>query len=195
MAAAIAQIGHNVLIIDADMRCPSQHQFWEISNSIGLSNFLSEQTNFSKTIIQTVMENLDVLPLGALPPNPSVLIDSRRMATLLKECSNHYSYVLVDTPPLAVAADASILGKMADGVVLVTRPGLADPINSRFTKEYLDQSGQNVLGIVVNGVLPENEPDSYYPHKRDDYEELSSRETVSSRKKNWREYLRLFKRP
>jgi Mrp family chromosome partitioning ATPase len=87
------------------------------------------------------------------------------MATLIAQCQNRYEYVLIDTTPLAIAADAPILGKIADGVVLVTRPGLSDSINSKVAKEYLDQSGQNIMGIVVNGVLRENEPHSYYSHE------------------------------
>ncbi len=184
LAAAMAQLGQSVLIIDADLRNPTQHLFWEISNTVGLSNVLSEEPNLDRSIIQRVMENLDVLPTGILPPNPCVLIDSRRMVTFLEKCSNYYNYVFIDTPPLTVAAEAQILGKMADGVVLVTRPGVLDATSSKFAKEYLDQCDQNILGIVVNGVLPENEPDGRYYHTHVNPEQ----------KKNWLDNLKFIKR-
>ena len=158
LAASMAQLGHRVLIVDADMHRPLQHQLWKISNVEGLSNIISEEANIKGNVFHRVMHNLDVLSSGVLPPNPLALIDSRRMATFLEECSNNYDYVFIDTPPLAFAADAATLGRMADGVVIVTRPGVADSTSSRLAKEYLDQSGQNVLGIVINGVLAENDP-------------------------------------
>ncbi len=165
LAAITAQLGYSVLIIDADMVRPSQHQIWQIPNEVGLMNVIAGQFDLSGTVIQKVMKNLDILTAGTSTSNPPVLLDSRSMAALIEQCKNKYDYVFIDTPPLAIAADAPILGKIADGVLIVTRPGLADAINSKFAKEYLDQSGQNILGIVVNGVLTENEPHSYYHHK------------------------------
>jgi len=165
LAAVMAQLGYSVLIIDADLRRPSQHLIWQIPNEVGLMNVIAEQSNLSETVIQRVMNNLYVLTAGVSTSNTPVFLDAKSMATLIAQCQNRYEYVLIDTTPLAIAADAPILGKIADGVVLVTRPGLSDSINSKVAKEYLDQSGQNIMGIVVNGVLRENEPHSYYSHE------------------------------
>ena len=161
LAAVMAQLGYRVLIIDADLRCPSQHQIWQISNEAGLTNTIAEQGNLSETPIQRVMDNLYVLSSGVVNTNSPVFIDSRSIAALIKQSRNNYDYVIFDTPALAVAADAHILGKVADGVLLVTRPSIADSISSKLAKKNLDQSGQNILGIVVNAVIPESEPNNY----------------------------------
>ena len=157
LAASMAQLGYKVLIVDADMRSPSQHQIWQVSNVQGLSSIVGEDDNFKGNFFHKVAENLDVVTSGTLPPTPLLVIDSRSMANFLKQCSNNYDYVFIDTPALTLAADATTLSKMADGVVMVIRPGIADSTSSKLAKEYLDQSAQKVLGIVVNGVLPENE--------------------------------------
>jgi Mrp family chromosome partitioning ATPase len=91
------------------------------------------------------------------------------MAVLLEKFHQAYDYILIDSPPLAVAADALLLGKMTDGILLVTRPGLVDTGSAQSSKETLEKSGQKVLGLVINGVIPENEPDSYYYYYAKDY--------------------------
>jgi capsular exopolysaccharide synthesis family protein len=182
LAVAMAELGHKTLIIDADMRCPSQHKFWQISNTVGLSNVIAGQDDLSGTLIHSVMKNLDVLTSGSLPPNQVVLLDSQRLTALIEECRHQYDSVFIDTPPLAIAADAPILGKMADGVLLVTRPGIADFTSSKSAKEYLEQSGQNVLGLVVNAVIPENEASSYFYYYSAEYnQKLDSKELASHR--------------
>lgn len=125
-----------------------------------------------------------------------LVIDSKGMANFLEQCSNNYDYVFVDTPAWALAVDATTLGRMADGVVIVTRPGIADSTSSRLAKEYLDQSGQKVLGIVVNGVLPKNEPHGsllqYYAQAYNG--ESSFKRLTSSKERNWLDNLRFIKR-
>ncbi len=182
LAAVMAQLGYRVLIIDADFRHPSQHLIWQISDEVGLMSVIAEKINFSESVIQTVRNNLDVITAGGPHANQNILIDSRRMTSLIKQCPKQYDYVIIDTPPLAIAADANILGKVADGVILVTRPGVADAINSKVVKEQLDQSGQNILGIVVNGVLPDNEPHSYYYARGGSEKSGSKKHNVSGKK-------------
>lgn len=166
LAVAIAQVGHRVLLVDADMRHPSQHHAWDLTNGMGLSNVLVDQLDF-RTLVQRVMPNLDVLTAGVIPPNPVALLDSNRMSALIQEFSNEYDYVLFDTPPLSGTADASVLGKMADGVLLMVRPGVVNSRSAKATKDFLEQSGQDVLGIVANGVDVRNEPDSYFYYSRE----------------------------
>jgi capsular exopolysaccharide synthesis family protein len=161
LALAIAQLGFQVLLIDADMRHPSQHAVWELPNSIGLSNVIVEQIQL-KTAIAEAMPNLYVLTSGLLPPNPLALLNSRRMASLIEDFSQRYDYVIIDTPPLSAAADARILSAMTDGMLIVVQPKLVDSASAIAAQELLEQSGQNVLGMVINGVNPENEPDSYF---------------------------------
>jgi capsular exopolysaccharide synthesis family protein len=170
LAAAMVQVGRRVLLVDADMRHPSQHHIWELTNSVGLSNILVGEAELNAAL-QEVMPGLDVLTAGVIPPNPVALLDSKRMASLIETFSKKYDFVIVDTPPLAGIADAPILGKMADGILLVVRPRVVDSANAKAAKEFLARSGQNVLGLVANGVIIKNEPDSYFYYTKEQYKE------------------------
>lgn len=161
LAIAMAQLDRRVLLIDADMRRPNQHQIWEIANSVGLSNVITGQADFYKAK-QTVMPNLDVLTSGMLPPNPVALLDSQRMSALIEATTKEYDLVLIDSPPLTAAADATILGKKADGILFIVRVGVSDSGSFAFSKQILEQSEQNILGLIVNGVAAENSTYSYY---------------------------------
>lgn len=161
LAAAMAGLGRKVLLVDADMHRPLQHRIWNLPNQLGLSDLIMGQSEL-RTVVKEVMVNLDVLTSGVMPPNPMALLDSQAMASLIDIFSANYDFTIIDTPSLSVDADASILGKMADGVLLVVRPGVVDSANAVLVKEFLEQSEQNVLGQVINGVSPKNEPYSYY---------------------------------
>ena len=173
LATAIAQIGRRVLLVDADMRHPSQHHIWQLRNSVGLSNILVGEAEFNASV-QEAMPRLDVLTAGVIPPNPVALLDSKRMALLIESFSKNYDFVIVDTPPLAGIADAPILGKMVDGILLVVRPRVVDSANAKAAKEFLARSGQNVLGLVANGVIIKNEPDSYFYYTKEHYTKVDS---------------------
>jgi succinoglycan biosynthesis transport protein ExoP len=170
LAMAMVQVGQRVLLVDADMRYPSQHQFWQLTNSVGLSNVLVGETTVQMAV-ESVMPGLDVLAAGVIPPNPVALLDSKRMAALMEQFSKEYDAVIVDTPPLAGIADAPILGSLADGILLVVRPGLVDSGNAKAAKEFLARSGQQVLGFVANRVMVKNEPDSYFYYTRELHKE------------------------
>lgn len=170
LAAAMAQLGRRVLLVDADLRHPSQHHIWELTNTAGLSDVLVGQAEF-KAVVTEVMENLDVLCCGVIPPNPLALLDSKRMASLIENFSQTYDFVIIDAPPLVLAADALTLGKMTDGVLVVARPGIVDSTSAAAAKESLERSDQNVLGLVVNGVIVENESDSYFYYAKEHWAE------------------------
>ena len=179
LATAIAQMDRQVLLIDGDLHRPVQHKIWDLMNNQGLSNLIFKQEEITTTI-KKVMPNLDVLTSGIVPPSPAALLDSQRMAALMANFSDKYDFVIVDTPALTVAADAVTLGQMADGVLLVVRPGVVDSVNATFAKELLAKSGQNVLGQVVNGVIIKNEPHSYYYFQKEDYSQTINHESQES---------------
>jgi capsular exopolysaccharide synthesis family protein len=180
LAAAIAQLGRKVLLIDADMRVPSQHHLWQLTNAVGLSEVLVGQAEFD-IAVSTVMDNLDVLTAGVRPPNPLALLDSKRMASLIENFSSQYNYdfVIIDAPPLLLAADALTLSQMTDGILLVARPNVIDSNSANAAQEMLERSNYNVLGLVVNGIIDKNESTSYMYH---DHEYFKPRELTKELK-------------
>ncbi|MGF1493519.1 MAG: GumC family protein [Microcoleaceae cyanobacterium] len=168
LAAAMAQLGSRVLLIDADLRHPRQHHLWDLMNQInpqGLSDVIAGQVEWEK-VVRTVFPNLDVLPSGAIPPNSIALLGSRRMNSLIKEFKSVYDFIIFDTPALLLFADALTLGKSSDGVMLVTRPGTIDTASATAARDLLTKSGQVVLGLVANGVKVDHEPQSYFHHAK-----------------------------
>lgn len=164
LAAAIAQLGHRVLLVDADLRHPMQHRIWGLTNFTGLSHMLIGEATLESAdhILQPVMPTLDVITAGVTPPNPLALLNSKRMDVLVQALAKVYDFVIIDSPPLVAAADALTLGKLTDGLLLVSRPGVITAAGVRIAKEALERSDQVILGLVVNGILVENEPDSYF---------------------------------
>jgi polysaccharide biosynthesis transport protein len=166
LAVAMAQIGRRVLLVDADMRHPIQHHIWELTNAVGLSNIIVDQVSLNAAV-QEVLPNLYVLSSGVLPPNPMALLDSQRMAILINSFARDYDFVIFDTPALSGTADAAVLSNLTDGMLLVVRPGVVNLDSANAAKEFLIQSGQKVLGIVINGVNVKREPDSYFYYTKD----------------------------
>ncbi|MDF5718734.1 MAG: polysaccharide biosynthesis tyrosine autokinase [Rhizonema sp. NSF051] len=152
LAVATAQMGRRVLLVDADMRHPRQQQIWKLPNIMGLSNVLVAQTEL-QTTAQEAVNNVEVLTSGTIPPNPAALLDSQRMASLITEATREYNFVIIDTAPLSIFADAMILGKLADGILLVVRSGVVKSTTATATKTLLEQSQQRVLGMVMNGEI------------------------------------------
>ncbi|MCU0551577.1 MAG: polysaccharide biosynthesis tyrosine autokinase [Leptolyngbya sp. Prado105] len=173
LAATMAQSGRRVLLVDADMRNPSQHHLWGIVNSVGLSNVVVDQSEL-RHAVKPITSNLSILTAGVMPPNPLAILDSEAMTTFLETIAKDYDYVLFDTPPLAGTADAAVLGKMADGVLIAVRPGVADAASIAAAKSLLNRSEPNILGLVANGVNVRYEPDSYFYY-------TSPREQVAER--------------
>ncbi|HYX16387.1 MAG TPA: polysaccharide biosynthesis tyrosine autokinase, partial [Nostoc sp.] len=155
LAMAKAHMGRKVLLVDADMRHSCQQKIWKLSNLVGLSNILVGEAEFPRTT-QEVMINLDVLTVGTIPPNPAALLDSQQMSLLIQEAIQNYDCVIIDTPALSLFGDALILSKIADGILLVVRPGVLDLAVAKTAKTMLKQARSRVLGMVVNGVTADS---------------------------------------
>jgi len=160
LAAAIARQGQRVLIIDADLRQPTQQQIWQLEAKPGLSEILLDGCKAFQPQI-TAVENLKVLVAGATTDNPLRLLASKAMASLVRSTSHYFDYILIDAPPLLQAADALPLGRMGDGMVLVTRPGVIDREATAAAQELLQKHSQAIAGLIVNGVAG-----GYFPRAR-----------------------------
>lgn len=150
-AITLAETENKVLLIDADMRKPTVHRYFGIDSGKGLSNIVSGMNKKEECIIiPENMPNLSVVPSGILPSNPSELLGSSAMSRFLDECENEYDYIIIDTPPINVVADAlSVVGR-ADGTAIVVSQGKSTYPEASKAVETLKFAGANILGIVFN---------------------------------------------
>ena len=156
LAVVLTQTGKSVLLIDCDMRNPTVHKNFKLSNKIGLSSCISMGTALAEAVQETGIENLDALTGGVIPPNPSELLGSERMQHILARASEEYDYVLIDTPPVLPVTDALVLSRMVDGVILVLTSGEIKVEMARDVKNQLVQADANILGVVRNKVRSEH---------------------------------------
>jgi polysaccharide biosynthesis transport protein len=173
LAATAAQLGKRTLLVDADMRRPSQQSVWNVANGLGLAELLTGQATGERAI-QTVMPNLSLLLTGASPSNPLSLLDSKQMPALIQEWAQAYDCVIIDAPPLLAVADALVLGNLVDGLLFVAWPEKLNSGDALRAKMLLEQSGINVLGMVANGATPDDKGYYKYHNYYADQEEPSS---------------------
>ena len=166
LAAAMAQLGRKVLLIDGDLRKASQHDIWQISNKAGVKDVIAHKIPLAQVVTQP-MKQLDILTSGIIAPNPLALLDSPEMSQLVAAARKEYELVIIDAPPLAVTADVLTLSKLADGIVFISRPGIVENESAELAKETLYNAHleQQVLGMVINGVKPK-EFDRYSYHAK-----------------------------
>lgn len=160
IAITMAQAGNRVVILDCDMRRPRVHKIFSLSRDRGMSNLLVGNDELDNILIRTDIPNLDVIPSGPIPPNPSEVLSSQRMADLIEVLRGRYDRIIIDTPPITAVTDAVILSKVVDGVVLIVRAGVAHRELVRNAVEQLRQVNAHILGAVLNGV--DMGRDSYY---------------------------------
>jgi len=161
-AFMLAQTGADVLIVDCDLRRPRLHAQFGISNSRGLTNWLSGEPDLDQ-LLQTYdkLPNLKLLPSGPVPPNPAELLGSDQMRKLLGLLGERFGHIIIDSPPAISFTDASILSTMADGVVLVVHGGKSSRAVVRRAKQQLLDVGAHIFGVVLNNVKLETQ-DYYY---------------------------------
>lgn len=150
LAVTFAQQGLKVLIVDCDLRKARLHNVFSVPREPGLTHVVLGYNQISEVIRPTSVDGLSVLPAGALPPNPSELLGGPRMREVMEQLSAGYDLVIVDTPPLLAAADASVLGRFSDGVLLVVRAGHTDRGAAQQALQQLRTVGARVLGAVLN---------------------------------------------
>jgi len=164
VASVFANQGKRVLVVDADMRLPSISKIFHLKNNIGLSTLITSKKLKIENAIQHVeMANLDVLPSGIVPPNPSELLDSERMDVIIEELKQRYDLILFDLPPIVSVTDAQVMATKVDGVILVIRKDIANTEDVYKAKELLELVNANVLGAIFNGETNNSDyRNSYY---------------------------------
>ena len=159
LALSLAQSGNKVLLVDCDMRKPSIHKKFKISNMSGTAELLLRKESF-EDVANCYNENLTIITAGKIPPNPSEMLSSRAMTAFIKEMKKEFKYIILDTPPLQAVTDAQVLSTKADGVLLVVRAGSTKKELVSNSVDLINKVHGKVIGTVLNGV--ENKRNNYY---------------------------------
>jgi succinoglycan biosynthesis transport protein ExoP len=158
LAISIAQTGAKVLLVEADLRRPKAAEYLGLEGTIGLTTVLVGRVSLEHAV-QHWANIMDVLPSGAVPPNPSELLGSRNMEQLLARMEQSYDIVIIDTPPMLPVTDAAVLATKAAGSIIIVRHGKTKREHLRRSIEALDAVGGNLLGCVLNRT-PRRGPES-----------------------------------
>ena len=159
LALSLAQSGNKVLLVDCDMRKPSIHKKFKISNMSGTAELLLRKESF-EDVANFYNENLTIITAGKIPPNPSEMLASRAMTAFIEEMKKEFKYIILDTPPLQAVTDAQVLSTKADGVLLVIRAGSTKREMVLNSVDLIKKVQGKVIGTVLNGV--ENKKNNYY---------------------------------
>lgn len=157
-----ASSGQRVLLVDADMRKPTFHKTFGLSNDTGLSLVLSANQSVLENARIVGIENLSILPSGPKPPNPSELLGSVRMNQVIEEARHLYDVVIFDMPPVVAVTDAQIMASKADGTLLVVRENVTRKDALTNAKNLLEMVQARVLGVVYNGTQNMKDQGYYY---------------------------------
>lgn len=153
IATTFAKQGLHTLLVDSDLRRPTINATFGIDNPQGLSNYLSERSfDVNSIIYKTSVKNLYVMPSGPIPPNPSELIGSKRMAELIKKLSEQLDLVIFDAPPVLSVTDAQIVSTNVDGTILVVRANKTEKAAVKEAVRLIKQVGGHIIGTVLNDV-------------------------------------------
>ena len=151
LARSFSSMGKNTLLIDCDLRRPSLKKYMLIrGHTVGLSESLSGQSK--DVVYRTNVENLSVILSGKVPPNPSELLSGEKFGLLISKMRERFDYIIIDTPPVSSCPDASIVGRIGDGVLLVVRNDFVKQSAVKRAKDQIDRNGGHVLGVVLNRI-------------------------------------------
>jgi succinoglycan biosynthesis transport protein ExoP len=162
LAIVHAQTGLKTLLVDADLRRPSVHKAYQLHSPVGLSAFLSKQTdNLDDIVHHTEVKNLDAVCCGSVPSNPSELIGSARMMEFIERARGRYDRVIMDCPPISAVSDPLVIAAMSDGIVYVTKFNKIRREHGRKSVARIQNAGIHILGLIINDIDFEGK-DSYY---------------------------------
>ena len=152
LAYICAQGGYTTLMIDADLRRPRLHTFFDINNSVGLTNYLTTDLLLEDVILQTPVDNLYFMPSGILPADAAGILNSRRMSELIQDVKQRFDLVLVDSPPILGVSDASVLASEVDLTMIVVQHRKLPRNMLIRVKQAVENVGGHVIGVVLNNV-------------------------------------------
>lgn len=165
LATTFAETDMKVLLIDADMRKPVQHKNFKLTNKVGLSNVIVNQKLLDQAIHKGVAGNLDVMTAGMIPPNPSELLASKQMASLLEKLEQQYDTILIDCAPINVVSDVAGLASSIAGVAIVVHYATTTFAEIDDAKKKLELANCDVLGFVLNEVVHKRSAGYYSNYK------------------------------
>ena len=162
LAYTCAQGGYSVLIVDADLRRPTQHKVFEISNAVGLTNYLTTNMALEEVILPSGIENLSIIPSGILPSDAVGILNSQRMSDMIHELKARYDIVFFDSPPILGVSDGSVLCSEVDQSIIVVQHRRFPKAMLKRVKQAVTNVGGSVLGVVLNNVDLRHDPNYYY---------------------------------
>jgi capsular exopolysaccharide synthesis family protein len=163
LSAAFSMMNIKVLIVDCDMRKGRLHKIFEVSNEKGLSNLLLDEVkNYKKYVQKTKVDNVSVIPLGIVPPNPSELLNSDKFENLVNTLRDAYDLVILDTPPVGSVSDSLVIAKYVDEAIIVTSYKQTPMEDLNETKKALEATGVKIAGIVLNNMEYKKHSKYYY---------------------------------
>ncbi len=161
LAVTMAQSGRRTILVDCDLRRPTQHELFGLAMAPGLTSLALEETA-DLPLQPTSVENLWLLSSGPKPPNPADLLGAARMDRLIAQLLERADFVLFDAPPVMAAADAAILGAKADGVLLVIQAGKTRRDHSERARELLEKAKARVVGAALTNAPKDQSMGEYY---------------------------------
>lgn len=159
LALVLAQGESKVLLVDCDMRRPSIHKTFKISNTYGISDLLVGNKKL-ESVANKYNDNLSIVPAGKIPPNPAEMLASKAMTAFLEEMKNYFDYIVLDTPPLQAVTDAQVLSTKVDGSLIVVRAGVTKKDAVHNAVSIIKKVKGNIIGTVLN--VAETKNDKYY---------------------------------
>jgi capsular exopolysaccharide synthesis family protein len=150
LAISMAQQKSKVLLIDANLRKPALHSFFNIDNTYGLTDVLSGRISFYDAVFHTEIRRLDIIPSGSIPYNPVELLGSQMMQELLKTSLKTYDAILIDSNSILEVTDTKLLANQCDGVVLVIQNGKTKLEKAAEAKKVLEFARAKLVGVVLN---------------------------------------------
>lgn len=162
LAVTYAQSERKTILIDADLRKPTAHHTFSLSNRWGLSSVISQQCTLEESIQRSHVPNLDIITSGTIPPNPAEMLGSNRMSALISQLRESYDIILIDTPPLLAVTDAQIVASKCDGAILVVDQGRVKRDIAKRAVQNLQAVNARILGVVLNNVKRKANEEAYY---------------------------------